>query len=90
MKASDRIKELEETIHKLNVENATLKTPLHLYILNKIEKLQEHKELDESVVSFQDLGSKYAILKPSVIVEVAMKDGIVVKIDISKYFKNLL
>ncbi len=89
MKAEDKIKELEEKIHQLETENETLKTPLHLYVVDKLEKLN-NDWIDSSIVSYQNLGSKYAILKPSVIVEVAMKEGLVVKIDVTKYFKNLL
>jgi hypothetical protein len=89
MKAEDRIKELEEKIHQLETENETLKTPLHLFVIDKLEKLN-NDWIDSTIVSYQNLGSKYAILKPSVIVEVAMKEGLVVKIDVTKYFKNLL
>ena len=45
-------------------------------------------KVDERVESFVDYKSQYAVLKPSVKVEINLTKGVVAKIDISDFFKE--
>lgn len=44
--------------------------------------------VDKRVNSYVDFKSKYAILKPTVTIEIALKNGIKATIDISDYFEK--
>lgn len=54
-------------------------------IKQEIKNLLDGK-VDERVESFVDYKSQYAVLKPSVKIEVNLTKGIVAKIDVSDFF----
>lgn len=56
-------------------------------IKKTIQNLLDGK-VDERVESFVDYKSQYAVLKPSVKVEINLTKGVVAKIDISDFFKE--
>lgn len=56
-------------------------------IKKTIKNLLDGK-VDERVESFVDYKSQYAVLKPSVKVEINLTKGVVAKIDISDFFKE--
>jgi len=58
-------------------------------IKNAIKNLLNGK-VDERVESFTDYKNQYAVLNPSVKVEVSLKKGVVAKIDISDFFTEEL
>ena len=50
-----------------------------------IENLKQNK-VDDRIISFNNYKNDYTVLKPTVIVEIALKKGIVAKLDVSNYF----
>lgn len=64
---------------------------------NDLEKLikqeildAKEKRLDSRVVEFKDSKNKFIVLKSTVVVEVALKEGIILKIDITDKFSEVL
>lgn len=55
-----------------------------------ISYINEGKIVDSRIVNFVNYQNKYAILKPSVTVKVELTKGVVVKIDVTDYFKEEL
>ena len=58
-------------------------------IKQTIKNLLDGK-VDKRVKSYSDLESKYAVLKPSVKVQIELSKGIVATVDISDFFKEEL
>jgi len=54
-------------------------------VKQQIKNLQDGK-VNERVESFVDYKNKYAVLKPSVKVEISLTKGIVATIDVSDFF----
>lgn len=59
------------------------------FIKEKIKKIKT-RDLDESIVEFKDTQTKYIVPKSTVIVEVALKSGLIAKVDVTEYFKEIL
>ena len=59
------------------------------YIKQAIESVKARKLVD-GVIEFKDTKTKYIVPKSTVVVEVALKDGLIAKIDITDYFKEVL
>ena len=58
-------------------------------IKNEIENIKKRK-WDERVVEFRDTKNKFIVPKSSVTVEVALKEGVIAKIDVTDLFKEVL
>ena len=58
-------------------------------IKNEIENIKQRK-CDERVVEFRDTKNKFIVPKSSVTVEVALKEGVIAKIDVTDLFKEVL
>lgn len=54
-----------------------------------IESLKQNK-VDDRIISFNDYKNEFTVLKPTVIVELALKKGIVAKVDVTDYFTGVL
>lgn len=48
------------------------------------------RQLDSSITEFKDTKTKYIVPKSTVVVEVALKEGLIAKIDVTNYFKEEL
>lgn len=59
------------------------------FIKEKIAKIKK-RELDDSIVEFKDAKTKYIVPKSTVTVEVALTNGLIAKIDVTKFFKEIL
>ena len=59
------------------------------FIKEQIENIKERK-LNSSIVEFKDTKTKYIVPKSTVMVEFASQDGLIAKIDITNYFKEVL
>ena len=55
-----------------------------------IKKIIKENKMDERIVAFNDYKTKYAILHPSVTVNVELTEGKVYKIDVTDYFKGVV
>lgn len=62
---------------------------LETFIKSKIEKIKK-RDLDESIIEFKDTKTKYIVPKSTIVVEVALKTGLIAKIDITEFFKEVL
>ena len=62
---------------------------LEKFIKEEIEKIK-NRNIDKSIIEFKDTNLKYIVPKSSVIVEVALTDGLIAKIDVTDYFKEVL
>ena len=62
---------------------------LETFIKRKIEKIKK-RDLDESIIEFKDTKTKYIVPKSTIVVEVALKTGLIAKIDITGFFKEVL
>lgn len=62
---------------------------LETFIKRKIEKIKK-RDLDESIIEFKDTKTKYIVPKSTIVVEVALKTGLIAKIDITEFFKEVL
>ncbi len=62
---------------------------LETFIKKKIEKIKK-RDLDESIIEFKDTKTKYIVPKSTIVVEVALKTGLIAKIDITEFFKEVL
>ena len=59
------------------------------FIKEQIEKIRQ-RDIDSSVVEFRDTQTKYIVPKSTIMIEIALKDGLIAKIDVTKYFKEIL
>ena len=59
------------------------------FIKGNIENIKERR-LNPAIVEFKDTKTKYIVPKSTVMVEVALQDGLIAKIDITEYFKGVL
>lgn len=60
---------------------------LETLIKQEIENIKKG-ELSKRVISFYDYKSKYAVLRPSVKIEVELTQGVVAKLDVTDYFEE--
>ena len=47
-------------------------------------------QIDKCVVEYNNTQNKYIVPKSTIIVEVALTDGLIAKIDVTEYFKEVL
>lgn len=62
---------------------------LETFIKEKIQKIA-NRELDDTIVEFRDTKTKFIVPKSTVMVEVALKSGLIAKIDVTDFFKEVL
>ena len=62
---------------------------LETFIKEKIQKIA-NRELDDTIVEFKDTKTKFIVPKSTVMVEVALKSGLIAKIDVTDFFKEVL
>lgn len=62
---------------------------LEAFIKEKIQKIA-NRELDDTIVEFRDTKTKFIVPKSTVMVEVALKSGLIAKIDVTDFFKEVL
>lgn len=62
---------------------------LETFIKDKIQKIA-NRELDDTIVEFRDTKTKFIVPKSTVVVEVALKSGLIAKIDVTDFFKEVL
>lgn len=62
---------------------------LETFIKEKIQKIA-NRELDDTIVEFRDTKTKFIVPKSTVVVEVALKSGLIAKIDVTDFFKEVL
>ena len=62
---------------------------LETFIKEQIKNIKE-RNINESVIEFKDTHTRYIVPKSSILVEVALKEGLIAKIDVTKYFKEEL
>lgn len=48
------------------------------------------EKLDKRVVSYTDYKQKYTVPKPTVVVEISLTNGKIIKVDISDYFEGVI
>lgn len=59
-------------------------------IIKQSIKELANKKINDRVESFVDYKSQYAVLKPSVKVEISLSDGIVAKLNVTDLFEKEL
>ena len=59
-------------------------------LLKEIIQNLDVEKLNKRIISYVDYKSKYVNLSPSVVVEVALTNGKVAKIDITDYFEGVV
>lgn len=62
---------------------------LETFVKEKIQKIA-NRELDDTIVEFRDTKTKFIVPKSTVMVEVALKSGLIAKIDVTDFFKEVL
>lgn len=62
---------------------------LENFVKEQIENIKK-RNINESIVEFKDTKTKYIVPKSTIVVEVALKDGLIAKIDVTDYFKEVL
>ena len=62
---------------------------LETFIKEKIQKIA-NRELDDTIVEFRDTKTKFIVPKSTVMVEIALKSGLIAKIDVTDFFKEVL
>ena len=62
---------------------------LETFIKEKIQKIA-NRELDDTIVEFKDTKTKFIVPKSTVMVEVALKSGLIAKIEVTDFFKEVL
>lgn len=59
------------------------------FVKEKIKRIKD-RDLDASIIEFKDTQTKYIVPKSSVIIEVALTSGLIARIDVTEYFKEVI